>query len=653
MEKIWLLIAILSVSACKLTVTNEGGGIVTSDKGAINCGTQCEVDSSDFNGSASGASSIVLTATPDQGYEFTGWAGACSGQSTCTIGLTGTSGDKQVTATFTLKPITPEPVTKLLSIGRAHICTQGPSDLVCWGSNDYSQADIPAGISQVDAIYSGQKHNCIQTEAGLSCWGAGEEGATGYYDYGQSVVPETIQFPDRVALGWHHSCAIEEGSVQCWGYNEFGQTDVPAGLVNPREISGGAYHSCAIDDTGVVCWGAGATNEGKWPQLGQSIVPETIVNPSSIDIGDSRSCVVQDNEIICWGEDSTEDNEPPLFDGPIDAFVMGGAHYCALVNDAVTCWGNNYSGQRDVPAGLSNITHLMANLSNTCVIADEKLSCWGRNMDAQLFIPGSIARPTKIEAAENHICLLGEDGVHCWGSFTPDTTSLSNVTDLGVGNRQDCFIDDNGLMCAGDNNKLQTWVPDDIASSAVKVETGYDHNCAINHLAEVSCWGDDFYGESSPPVSLGPVSVLAVGKDASCALESDAATCWGDLASHPLSNPTALDIADTHGCAIDDNGVSCWGRDRNNKLDVPALTNPTDISVGYEHSCAVADEGVVCWGAGSEDVDSDLNYGQSIVPHDRLVNPRDVEAAYSYTCALDDIGVRCWGGSRSFKIIAP
>jgi len=70
---------------------------------------------------------------------------------------------------------------------------------------------------------------------------------------------------------------------------------------------------------------------------------------------------------------------------------------------------------------------------------------------------------------------------------------------------------------------------------------------------------------------------LAVGKDASCALESNAATCWG--------------------------------RDINNKLDVPALTNPIYISVGYEHSCAVADEGLVCWGAGSENGGNDLNYG--------------------------------------------
>jgi len=86
MEKICLLIAVLSVSACKLTVANEGGGLVTSEEGLINCGTQCEVDSSDFNESASSNSSIILTATPDQGYEFTGWGGVCSGQAICTIG---------------------------------------------------------------------------------------------------------------------------------------------------------------------------------------------------------------------------------------------------------------------------------------------------------------------------------------------------------------------------------------------------------------------------------------------------------------------------------------------------------------------------------------------------------------------------------------
>jgi hypothetical protein len=76
-----------------LTVARDGTatGTVTSNPGGINCGTQC---------SAAFAvdSMVTLTATPDTGAEFVGWAGGgCSGTSTCTVTL---SAATTVTATF-------------------------------------------------------------------------------------------------------------------------------------------------------------------------------------------------------------------------------------------------------------------------------------------------------------------------------------------------------------------------------------------------------------------------------------------------------------------------------------------------------------------------------------------------------------------------
>lgn len=91
-----ILLAILltsALSACDLTVKNDGGGVVTSDSGQIQCGEICKA-------SYSGTVTETLTATADEGFTFTGWAGACSGTDSCSVTITN-SGNKSVTAQFT------------------------------------------------------------------------------------------------------------------------------------------------------------------------------------------------------------------------------------------------------------------------------------------------------------------------------------------------------------------------------------------------------------------------------------------------------------------------------------------------------------------------------------------------------------------------
>ncbi len=98
LKRVLFCAVVLSLSACKLTVTNDGGGLVTSKSGKIECGNSCKVDYSQY--SSSGSYTEVLTAHPDEGYQFTGWSGDCSGASTCSVTLSGSSSDKQVTAHF-------------------------------------------------------------------------------------------------------------------------------------------------------------------------------------------------------------------------------------------------------------------------------------------------------------------------------------------------------------------------------------------------------------------------------------------------------------------------------------------------------------------------------------------------------------------------
>ena len=76
-----------------LTVGTTGGGsgTVTSNPDGITCGSDCSEDY------VSGTE-VILTATPDTGSTFTGWAGeGCSGTGTCTVTM---DVEQQVTATF-------------------------------------------------------------------------------------------------------------------------------------------------------------------------------------------------------------------------------------------------------------------------------------------------------------------------------------------------------------------------------------------------------------------------------------------------------------------------------------------------------------------------------------------------------------------------
>ena len=77
-----------------LTVTRVGSGTITSNPSGIDCGSDC-------TGEFAKDADVTLTATPADGYEFTGWSddATCADSATCVVKMTET---KTVTATFAL-----------------------------------------------------------------------------------------------------------------------------------------------------------------------------------------------------------------------------------------------------------------------------------------------------------------------------------------------------------------------------------------------------------------------------------------------------------------------------------------------------------------------------------------------------------------------
>jgi|GEM_PF-6913288 hypothetical protein len=105
----------------------SGSGTVTSVPAGISCGSKC---SAVF---ASGTK-VVLTANPASGSTFSGWSGACSGTSACTVTL---SSAASVTATFT-------PVSSAkIAFVQAQSCVAGSgSSLTCTFPGNVASGDL-------------------------------------------------------------------------------------------------------------------------------------------------------------------------------------------------------------------------------------------------------------------------------------------------------------------------------------------------------------------------------------------------------------------------------------------------------------------------------------------------------------------------------
>jgi uncharacterized repeat protein (TIGR01451 family) len=105
----------------KLTVTKKGNGrgSVTSSPGGIGCPAACLAQF--FYGTL-----VKLTAKPTATSVFSGWGGACTGKSTCSLSMTT---DRAATATFRAKCVVPKLLGLTLKKAKARIkrahCTVG------------------------------------------------------------------------------------------------------------------------------------------------------------------------------------------------------------------------------------------------------------------------------------------------------------------------------------------------------------------------------------------------------------------------------------------------------------------------------------------------------------------------------------------------
>lgn len=340
-----------------------------------------------------------------------------------------------------------------------------------------------------------------------------------------------------------------------------------------------------------------------------------------------------------------------------------------------------------------------------------------------IIVNGAILRVTKIKVSTAHTCAITTAGrVKCWGQNTygalgngTTTASLapvevsgltSGVVDLALGGTHTCaLLTDGGVKCWGLNasgqladgttvNKLAPVSVVGLSAPAVSLVAGMHHNCVVNTLGGVECWGYNIYGQigdnsrinRTVPVGVsgltsGVASISSSGSAYStCAVTtSGGVLCWGNLVSGMALIPTAVPTLDTGVASVSvgadqycvvttTGGAKCWGANNYGQLGDNTFVDklsPTwvfglksgvsRVSAGFRFTCALTTAGqALCWGDNASG-----NLGDGTTTTRRIPWPvselssgvTSIVAGGAYACVtLSGDGVRCWGNNYSGQL---
>ena len=379
---------------------------------------------------------------------------------------------------------------------------------------------------------------------------------------------------------------------------------------------GAAYnYTCVVmDNNAMKCWGRGGQG---YLGNGDSYTVHVPVNVNhnaadAVEMSGAdghHTCLMTTNgSLYCWGEDWNgqighghyggwwdEPHGPTRLAGKAAVTVVTGLHHtCAIAVDlTLYCWGQDTNGQVgngpgtgnvdspeeiDLPAGRTAVA-INAGADATCVILDDGSGmCWGLNMNGHLGVgnnsstnypaPISVLPANRslvaLDVGFKHTCGILDDGlVYCWGNNTHGQ--------FGDGTNDHSIYPRAASLPPG--------------RTAISIDAGSHHTCAILDDSSAYCWGRNDYGQLGDGTtnnSSTPVSVLM---------------------------PSGLGVAEIttgnyHSCAVATNGsVYCWGAHEEGALglgqgvdsDVPAFV---DIGAVYGRHALMSerdndDDGIV------------------------------------------------------------
>ncbi len=241
-------------------------------------------------------------------------------------------------------------------------------------------------------------------------------------------------------------------------------------------------------------------------------------------------------------------------------------------------------------------------------------------------------------------CVLRRDYLRCWSK--DGLVEERRADEVAVGNAHACYIYRGTVRCFGNNEYGQATPPKGLRRIkqilARRVST-----CALSTDGKLICWGELPEGVSSLN-ELEPARVFGMSSAAICVSKEDSEfVCRGkrlpiDLPSS-IPNVKQINIGVFNVCVLQDGGkVQCWskhheipGVESSKASEVPGGLGPVK-SLAYSdmEPCVILMDGKpICWGS---------KYQVSI-PND-ITEVISLRVGFDFACALlPNALVRCWG----------
>ena len=428
-----------------------------------------------------------------------------------------------------------------LAVGHNHSCALTVLGRVrCWGSNGDGQSSPPGDLGPVAQISVGVNHSCSRTVSGqLRCWGA-------VIDI-SSLPPGAVK-----AVEFEGLCALlADDSVYCPDNPEL----VPPGLhprevvmsVWPRQLEPGERAAIRFADlrettaaftARIEVFGEGTADIGSYYRLlNRNGMPLRAEPDGSYHLVGARPA----DPPMAWLEALADGRGSRLYVRPIELLPASGSTPSIRVVAQLVelSAGPFFTASTDtVTEGAEEAQlSILLPLAHAGLQVEMELAVSGTALEGsdytleaadpeQGIVLGGQANSTitlRVESASTEPLLLrlrtrADDRISQGDRFLNLRISRYRVVSEGGGN-----VD---LPPALDFTILD----DELPVVQRVLGSGYGTFCAHLNGGLVRCWGDDQYGQATPPVDLGPVAQIGVGSFNSCALTvSGRVRCWGAL----------------------------------------------------------------------------------------------------------------------------
>ena len=342
--------------------------------------------------------------------------------------------------------------------------------------------------------------------------------------------PKSLRFK-TVATSNDRTCALlTDGTPLCWGkpYDTRPQPSIPEG---PFESIYGGFHFCATTAEGnAQCWDfAEAGDHDCNPVDGDTVArycylvnqPETSDNEGLIDKssayvpawyydqtppqgevfikltpGRDQTCGIrEDRTAYCWGDSYAREGKPPDDTKFVD-IASGHTFSCGITTDAgMQCWGGSeWDINRNKPPndGFTSIRSTASyEFNRTCGINGAGLvTCVG--VPEFCVLNAASARPcSRIRFDENPNYWYDQDNPTPYNPASGHTFAALSTE------APECGIKADGTaLCWHPWGSVGSPAP---TETFTQISAGTRHVCGLRTDATIACWGDNFYGQATPP----------------------------------------------------------------------------------------------------------------------------------------------------------